>query len=76
MAELVVEARRAALEHLQTLSEAGEAWPTATAVEKVKVKPGVIAVLIDVAVDEMPIRVNISLGERLVRLDALPRRAA
>jgi predicted RNase H-like HicB family nuclease len=71
VAELVINARRAALDHLQALADAGEAWPKATPVEQVVAEPGVIAVLIDVAVDDPPIRVNISLGERLVqRLDA------
>jgi predicted RNase H-like HicB family nuclease len=68
---LVAQARRAALDHLQALSDAGESWPEATPIEKVQVEPGVIPVLIDVAVDDPPIRVNVSLGERLVqRLDA------
>ena len=71
IAELVVDARRAALDHLQSLADAGESWPAATPLEAVAVAPGVTAVLIDVAVDDPPIRVNISLGERLVqRLDA------
>ena len=71
VAELVVNARRVALDHLQTLVDAGESWPKATPVEQVAIEPGVIAVLIDVAVDDPPIRVNVSLGERLVqRLDA------
>ena len=71
VAELVVDARRAAIGHLQGLADAGESWPAATPLEQVAVAPGVIAVLIDVAVDDAPIRVNISLGERLVqRLDA------
>ena len=70
VAELVVNARRAALDHLQALADAGEAWPAPTPMEQVAVTPGDIAVLIDVAVDDAPIRVNISLGERLVqRLD-------
>jgi predicted RNase H-like HicB family nuclease len=71
VATLVVDARRAALDHLQRLTDAGEAWPKATPIEQVAVEPGVIAVLVDVAVDDPPIRVNVSLGERLVqRLDA------
>jgi predicted RNase H-like HicB family nuclease len=71
VAELVVNARRVALDHLQALVDAGESWPKATPVERVAIEPGVIAVLIDVAVDDPPIRVNVSLGERLVqRLDA------
>src|SRR5436190_13102451 len=68
--ELVVEARRTALERLQALADAGESWPAPTPLEQVAVAPGVIAVLVDVAVDDPPIRVNVSLGERLVqRLD-------
>lgn len=71
VAELVVNARRAAIDYLQGLADAGEAWPPATAIEQVAVAAGAIAVLVDVAVDDPPIRVNISLGERLVqRLDA------
>ena len=68
MAVLVVEARRAAVDHLQALAEA---WPRATPLEQFIVEPAVIPVLVDVAVDDPPIRVNVSLGERLVqRLDA------
>jgi predicted RNase H-like HicB family nuclease len=70
VAELIVEARRAALDVLLALSDAGETWPQPTPIERVGVEPGTIAVLIDVAVDDPPIRVNVSLGERLVqRLD-------
>jgi len=71
VAGLVVDARRVVLDQLQALSDAGEAWPRATPVEDIVMAPGEIAVLIDVAVDDPPIRVNVSLGERLVqRLDA------
>ena len=72
VAELVIAARCSAhWTTLQALSDAGETWPPATPLERVTVEPGVIAVLVDVAVDDPPIRVNVSLGERLVqRLDA------
>ena len=71
VATLVVEARRTVLDHLQALADAGEAWPKATPIEQAPIEPGAIAVLIDVPLDDTPIRVNISLGERLVqRLDA------
>lgn len=71
VAELVVEARRAVLDALMALSAAGETWPQPTPIERVGAEPGAIAVLIDVAVDDPPIRVNVSLGEQLVqRLDA------
>lgn len=71
VAALVVDARRAAHDHLQALAEAGETWPTATPLDEIAVEPGATAVLIDVPVDDPFIRINISLGERLVqRLDA------
>ncbi|WP_394762184.1 type II toxin-antitoxin system HicB family antitoxin [Phenylobacterium sp.] len=71
VAALVKSARDAALAHLQALADAGEAWPTATPLEQLAVEPGVIAILVDVAIDDPFIRINISLGERLVqRLDA------
>lgn len=71
IAELAAGARKAALASLQALADAGEAWPAATPLEQISLTPGAIAILVDVAVDDPPIRVNISLGERLVqRLDA------
>jgi hypothetical protein len=71
LAALHAEARRLTLERLQTLTDAGEAWPSPTPAEAIEVAPGASAMLVDVAVDDPPIRVNISLGERLVqRLDA------
>jgi hypothetical protein len=71
LAALHAEARRLTLERLQALADAGDAWPTPTPAETIAVSPGAWAMLVDVAVDDPPIRVNISLGERLVqRLDA------
>jgi hypothetical protein len=71
LAELHAEARRLTVERLQMLIDVGEAWPTPTPIEVITASPGAWAMLIDVPVDDPPIRVNISLGERLVqRLDA------
>jgi hypothetical protein len=71
LAALLLSARQALVTHLQRLSDAGEAWPTPTPIEQIALAPGVMPLLVDVAVDDPPIRVNISLGERLVqRLDA------
>src|ERR1700722_15110878 len=73
LAELLVKARQALLARLETIEGAGEAWPTATPIEKINAPPGAMPIPIDVAVDDPPIRVNVSLGERLVqRLDAAP----
>lgn len=71
MADLLNKARGALLAQLQTLSDAGETWPAATPIEEVPPLAGTFPVLVDVVVDDTPVRVNISLGERLLeRLDA------
>jgi hypothetical protein len=71
LAELLVNARQVLSSRLQALEDAGETWPTATPIEDIAAKPGVVAILVDITVEDTPVRVNISLGERLVqRLDA------
>ncbi len=71
IAELLVDARHRLLACLETIEGQGEAWPPASRLESLSAGPGVMAIPIDVAVDDPPIRVNVSLGERLVqRLDA------
>ena len=71
IAELLLAAREAITACLHRLADAGEAWPTPTPVEQIQLDPGTIPLLVDVSVEDRPIRVNISLGERLVqRLDA------
>jgi predicted RNase H-like HicB family nuclease len=70
LAGLLVNARQALAGHLRGLADAGEAWPQPTPFEALKAEPGAIPLLVDIAVDDRPVRVNISLGERLVgRLD-------
>ena len=77
VADLLVNARGMLLDHLQALADAAEPWPAATPMEQVAVAPGAVAMLVDVAIDDPPIRVNVSLGERLVqRMDAAAERAA
>jgi predicted RNase H-like HicB family nuclease len=69
--ELLVDARRALLTRLEALENAGEAWPTPTSIEAIAPETGALLIPVDVTVDDPPIRVNISMGERLVqRLDA------
>jgi hypothetical protein len=71
IAELLPAARTEITARLHRLADAGEAWPTPTPVEEMTLPAGVIPLLVDVSVEDRPIRVNISLGERLVqRLDA------
>jgi predicted RNase H-like HicB family nuclease/predicted transcriptional regulator len=70
LAELLNDARERLLACLEAIEGQGEAWPIASAIETFTSTPGVMAIPVDVAVDDPPIRVNVSLGERLVqRLD-------
>jgi predicted RNase H-like HicB family nuclease len=71
IAGLLADARQALATPLQRTADAGETWPTPTPVEQVVLTAGAFPLLVDVAVEDRPIRVNISLGEQLVqRLDA------
>ncbi len=71
IAELLLAARQAITARLHRDVDAGEAWPTPTPVEQIALSAGTIPLLVDVSVEDRPIRVNVSLGERLVqRLDA------
>jgi hypothetical protein len=71
LAQLLNQARAAVLSRLQALTDRGDAWPTPTPISAAAGRPGLISILVDVAVDDAPVRVNISIGERLLaRLDA------
>jgi hypothetical protein len=71
LVQLLTSARAAVLSRLQALTDAGESWPTPTPMGEAAPKAGSVAILVDVAVDDTPVRVNISIGERLLaQLDA------
>ncbi|HEX3407494.1 MAG TPA: type II toxin-antitoxin system HicB family antitoxin [Caulobacteraceae bacterium] len=71
LAQLLLNARQSLAEHLQRTADAGDTWPQPTPIEKISLTPGVFPMLVDVTVEDTPVRVNISLGERLLqRLDA------
>lgn len=71
LAALITDLRRALREQLATLERNGDAWPDPTPLAGVTADTGSFLIPIDVSVDDTPIRVNISMGERLVqRLDA------
>jgi predicted RNase H-like HicB family nuclease len=71
LANLLVNARQVLTSRLEALEQSGEAWPSPTSIEQVSPPAGAMPIPIDVAVDDPPVRINISLGERLVqRLDA------
>jgi predicted RNase H-like HicB family nuclease len=71
VAALLLASRQALAEHLRRTADAGEAWPKPTPIESISLTSGVIPLLVEVSVEDTPVRVNISLGERLVqRLDA------
>lgn len=71
LAQLLLGAREALSAQLQKIADSGETWPNPTPIEQIALTPGVIPVLVDASVEDTPVRVNISLGERLLqRLDA------
>ncbi len=65
--DLLVAARTKLAEKLKALSDDGESWPEASPMESVQTTPGAVLLLIDIEVDDPPTRVNISIGERLLR---------
>ena len=67
MAELLAAAREAVQKALRKLTDTGGEWPAPTPLEQVALTPGAVAVLVDVAVEDTPVRVNISIGERLLQ---------
>ena len=69
-ADLLRVARERLLRALRDLEAAGEAWPTATPVEALSDRiqtTQAILLLVDIQVEETPVRVNISIGDRLLR---------
>ena len=73
MSDLLVKARARLTEKLKDLSDNGESWPEASSMEAMQpnTRPGAVLLLIDIEVDDPPMRVNISIGERLLkRIDA------
>ena len=67
-AELLTAARDLLLGALTRLEKAGRDWPAATPVEALGERAGgAIVMLVDVQVEDPPMRVNISIGERLLR---------
>ncbi len=66
-------AREALLAELQRLQKEGRDWPPAAESSELKARTaaGEMLVLIEVQVEDVPLRVNITMGERLLRrLDA------
>lgn len=68
---LIAKAREAVRIELQRLADDGQGWPPATPIEQVRPEPPAAVLLVDVQVEDTPVRVNISIGEQLLkRLDA------
>lgn len=71
--ELIRSAREGLLQELNRLERAGSDWPSATPIERLREEgragEGAV-VLVDVQIEDTPVRANISIGERLLkRLD-------
>lgn len=71
LGELLAHAREAVLVRLKAIEGAGEDWPKPTPLGAVAATAGSTPFLVDVQVEDTPVRVNISIGEQLLkRLDA------
>ncbi len=72
-AELLLRAREKLMEVLHALEKAGDGWPAASTLAEVRrahAADGGGVIWIDVEVEDTPIRITISMGERLVaRID-------
>ncbi len=69
-ADLLRVSRERLLEALTALEAAGRDWPSATPVEALSERlrtERAILMLVDIQVEETPVRVNISIGDRLLR---------
>ena len=67
IADLVAAAREAIQRELQRLTDEGQEWPRPTAAEAVSAAAGEIPFLVDISVEDPPVRVNISIGEQLLK---------
>lgn len=72
LGELLEHAREALLATLRRLEDEGQEWPQARPLSQLQAEAGgAVAILVDVQVEDAPVRVNISIGEGLLRrLDA------
>ncbi|HEY5071864.1 MAG TPA: type II toxin-antitoxin system HicB family antitoxin [Caulobacteraceae bacterium] len=70
MGQLLVHAREAVGAHLKLLAERDEEWPKPSAIETIPDRSGAL-LMVDVQVEDSPVRVNLSIGEQLLkRIDA------
>ena len=68
--DLLRAAREVLRQSLADLDQAGQDWPTPTPVEGLADRQsteGAVLLLVDVQVEDTPVRVNISIGDRLLR---------
>jgi len=65
--DLLVHARAALQAQLERLAGDGEAWPEPSPIETLAVEPPATVLLVDASIEDAPVRVNISIGERLLK---------
>jgi hypothetical protein len=65
--ELIRLAREQLGAELQRLEQNADIWPPASGLENLAIPPGGSVVLVDVSVEDTPVRLTISLGERLLK---------
>lgn len=67
LGELVAEARQAIRQELQRRTDQGLDWPAQTPLESVSPAAGALPLIVDVTVEDTAVRVNLSIGEHLLK---------
>ena len=71
LADLLAQTREAVIARLKALEGDGDEWPRPSTLSAVAPQAGASPFLVDVHVEDTPVRINISIGEQLLkRLDA------
>jgi predicted RNase H-like HicB family nuclease len=65
--DLLLLARELIAAKLASMSKAGRQWPKPTQLEQIDRPPGSFLIMVDVAQDDVVVRINLSIGEQLLK---------
>ena len=67
LTDLLLQAREALGARLANMSAHGGQWPAPTPLEAIGPPPGACLIMVDVAPDDVVVRINLSIGEQLLK---------
>jgi predicted RNase H-like HicB family nuclease len=67
LTELLLQARELLGAKLANMSADGRQWPEPTSLERIDQAPGSCLIVVDVAPDDVVVRINLSIGEQLLK---------